>query len=99
MIGKLIKQLSGLWKQRKHNKSSDFEHALDCAALMSNLQLIRSGEKIKSNNNLDFLILMLAPNVPSKLGERLGGGLGREVRIVSGIRTRASLLGQKTNRL
>ena len=67
MIGKLIKQLPGLWKQRKHNKSSNFEHALDCTALMSNLQLIRSGEKIKSNNNLDFLILMLAPNVPSKL--------------------------------
>ena len=98
MIGKLIKQLPGLWKQRKHNKSSNFEHALDCTALMSNLQLIRSGEKIKSNNNLDFLILMLAPNVPSKLAERLGGGLGRKVRIVSGIRTRASLLGQKTNR-
>ena len=69
MIGKLIKQLPGLWKQRKHNKSSNFEHALDCTALMSNLQLIRSGQKIKSNNNLDFLILMLAPNVPSKLGE------------------------------
>lgn len=99
MVGKLVKQLPGLWKQRKYNKSSNFEHALDCTALMGNLQLIRSGKKIQGNNNLNFLFLVLASNVPSKLSERLGGGLGRKIRIVSRIRTSASLFGQKANSL